>query len=152
MALRRLQRELADMMKNPPVGVSAGPVNDDMFRWQGELIALGECPYKGGVFKINIEFSTDYPFKPPIVKFTTKIYHPNVDDDGSICMGLLKSEVWKPATKLLDVLLALSMLIEQPVPEDALQQSVAEVYNTDPKKFQKTAREWVKKYCDRVVA
>ncbi|RKO85105.1 putative ubiquitin-conjugating enzyme E2-16 kDa, partial [Blyttiomyces helicus] len=80
------------------------------------------------------------------VKFVTKIYHPNIDEDGSICIGLLKTDEWKPATKLTHVLTALSQLLETPNPDDALQASIAEVYKTDRAKFTKTAKDWVKKY------
>ena len=57
-------------------------------------------PYNKGAFKIALAFPTDYPFKPPKVTFSTKIYHPNVDEHGAICIGILKGEAWKPATKI----------------------------------------------------
>ncbi|KAJ1569376.1 hypothetical protein HK096_003304 [Nowakowskiella sp. JEL0078] len=145
-----LRKELSDLNKNPPLNASAGPIDDNMYKWQGRLIGTGDSPYQGGVFNIDIEFSNDYPFKPPKVKFLTKIYHPNIDEDGSICMGLLKTDVWKPSTKIADVLLALSFLLEQPVPEDALNTTIAEEYRSNYAQFVKTAKEWVNRYCKDV--
>ncbi|CAG8554168.1 16099_t:CDS:2, partial [Racocetra fulgida] len=72
-------------------------------------------------------------------------YHPNIDDDGSICVNLLKTDVWKPATKISQVLKAIADLLENPNPDDALVASIAEVYNTNKQKFVKTAKDFVKK-------
>ncbi|RXM34651.1 Ubiquitin-conjugating enzyme E2 D4 [Acipenser ruthenus] len=55
-----------------------------------------DSPYQGGVFFLTIHFPTDYPFKPPKVAFTTKIYHPNINSNGSICLDILRSQ-WSPA-------------------------------------------------------
>lgn len=55
-----------------------------------------DSPYSGGVFFVNIHFPPDYPFKPPKVQFATKVYHPNVNSQGSICLDILK-EQWSPA-------------------------------------------------------
>ncbi|KAI8980281.1 putative ubiquitin-conjugating enzyme E2 [Pilobolus umbonatus] len=146
MALKRIQRELTEITKNPPPGVSASPMEDDMFHWQGVIRGPAGTPYQNGNFKLDIVFSSDYPFKPPKMKFTTKIYHPNIDDDGAICIDLLKPDIWKPATKLVNILQSLAQLLEHPNPDDALVGSIAEVYNTNRVKYNKIAREYVEKY------
>lgn len=55
-----------------------------------------DSPYTGGVFFLAIHFPTDYPFKPPKVNFTTRIYHPNINSNGSICLDILRDQ-WSPA-------------------------------------------------------
>ena len=61
-----------------------------------DLVMQGDSPYSGGVFFLSISFPTDYPFKPPKVSFTTKIYHPNINANGSICLDILRDQ-WSPA-------------------------------------------------------
>lgn len=60
------------------------------------LLFQPDSPYQGGVFFLTIHFPTDYPFKPPKVAFTTRIYHPNINSNGSICLDILRSQ-WSPA-------------------------------------------------------
>ncbi|KAJ3205159.1 hypothetical protein HDU67_009000 [Dinochytrium kinnereticum] len=134
-------------MATPSQLYSASPIADDLFHWEALVYGPAGSPYVGGVFKVAVDLSTDYPFKPPKVKFNTKVYHPNVDDEGLICMGMLKFDGWKPANKIADILMSLHMLLEQPNPDDAINSAVAEVYNGNKAKFVKTAAEYVKKYC-----
>uniref|UniRef100_A0A672GUE8 E2 ubiquitin-conjugating enzyme n=1 Tax=Salarias fasciatus TaxID=181472 RepID=A0A672GUE8_SALFA len=89
-------QELQDLQRDPPAQCSAGPVGDDLFHWQATIMGPGDSPYQGGVFFLTIHFPTDYPFKPPKVAFTTKIYHPNINSNGSICLDILRSQ-WSPA-------------------------------------------------------
>nr|CAI5835134.1 unnamed protein product [Callosobruchus analis] len=95
MALKRINKELQDLGRDPPAQCSAGPVGDDLFHWQATIMGP-DSPYQGGVFFLTIHFPTDYPFKPPKVAFTTRIYHPNINSNGSICLDILRSQ-WSPA-------------------------------------------------------
>ncbi|CAI0546348.1 unnamed protein product [Linum tenue] len=96
MASKRILKELKDLQKDPPTSCSAGPVAEDMFHWQATIMGPPDSPYSGGVFLVTIHFPPDYPFKPPKVAFRTKVFHPNINSNGSICLDILK-EQWSPA-------------------------------------------------------
>ncbi|TRZ00611.1 hypothetical protein DNTS_008069 [Danionella cerebrum] len=131
MALKRIQKELTDLARDPPAQCSAGPVGDDVFHWQATIMGPNESPYQGGVFFLTIHFPTDYPFKPPKVAFTTRIYHPNINSNGSICLDILRSQ-WSPA-------LTISK-------DDPLVPEIARIYKTDTEKYNRMAKEWTEKY------
>ncbi|KAL8573156.1 hypothetical protein ACOMHN_036141 [Nucella lapillus] len=145
MAVKRLGKELNDLKADPPPECSAGPVGDDMFHWQATIIGPPDSPYSGGVFFLTIHFPTDYPFKPPKVVFSTKIYHPNINSNGSICLDILRSQ-WSPALTISKVLLSISSLLTEPNPDDPLVPEIARLFKTDPKKYKENGREWTKKY------
>ena len=58
-----------------------------------------DSPYAGGEFVLSVTFPTDYPFKPPKISFKTRIFHPNINKDGSICLDILRDQ-WSPALTL----------------------------------------------------
>ena len=103
-ALRRVVKELKDLERDPPDNCSAGPDGDDIFSWIGTIMGPEDTPYDGGVFFLKIDFPMDYPFKPPKCKFTTKIYHCNVNDKGGISLDILR-EFWSPALTISKTLL-----------------------------------------------
>ena len=145
MALRRITRELADLKADPPANCSAGPEGEDMFRWEGTIFGPADSPYSGGLFKLKILFSQDYPFKSPTITFTTKIYHPNVNSAGLICLDILKTN-WSPALTISKVLLSICSLLNDPNPSDPLVPEIAHVYTTDKAAYEASAREWTAKY------
>uniref|UniRef100_A0A8D3CLA0 Ubiquitin conjugating enzyme E2 D4 n=2 Tax=Percomorphaceae TaxID=1489872 RepID=A0A8D3CLA0_SCOMX len=137
--------ELSDLQRDPPAQCSAGPVGDDLFHWQATIMGPSDSPYQNGVFFLTIHFPTDYPFKPPKVAFTTKIYHPNINSNGSICLDILRSQ-WSPALTVSKVLLSICSLLCDPNPDDPLVPEIAHTYKADREKYNKLAREWTQKY------
>ncbi|CCV00248.1 unnamed protein product [Malassezia sympodialis ATCC 42132] len=125
-AANKWRMELADLGRDPPSSCSAGPTGDNMFQ--------SDSPYSGGVFFLSITFPTDYPFKPPKVSFSTKIYHPNINANGSICLDILRDQ-WSPALTI----------SKDPNPDDPLVPDIAHLYKTDRAAYENTAREWTRK-------
>lgn len=105
-------------------------------------------PPQGGHFKLRLTFPNEYPFKPPVVSFKTKIYHPNIsnDDKGSMCLGMLRPDAWKPPNKVISVLHLVRTLLIEPNVDDAIEASIAGEFKDNKKGFEKTAKEWVKQY------
>lgn len=145
MAAKRIKKELKEMSKDVPFNCSAAPLGDDLFEWQAVLMGPVDSVYQGGVFHMKIRFPSDYPFKPPKVTFVTRIYHPNVNANGGICLDILKDQ-WSPALTVSKVLLSISSLLTDPNPDDPLVPDIANLYITSRTKYNERAREWVQKY------
>ena len=147
-------QELADCMANPPAGMKIELANEsDIHKWHITLAGPPSTVYAGGTFGLVVSLPADYPFKPPLVTFATRIYHPNVTNDslGNICLGALKPENWKPASRLLGVLEAVRGLLIEPQPDDPLEARIADEYKNKRADFDKTARNYVSRYAKGAV-
>jgi len=145
MALKRISKELEELRRDPPANCSAGPIADDLFVWEATLMGPNDSAYEGGIFNLNIKFPPDYPFSSPKVHFKTKIYHPNINSKGQICLDILKDR-WSPALTISKVLLSICSLLTDPNPDDPLVVAIAHTYRKSPKEFDKIARYWTRKY------
>ena len=79
----------------------------------------------GGIYSLELFLPEAYPMEPPKVRFLTKIYHPNIDKLGRICLDVLK-EKWSPALQIRTVLLSIQALLSCPEVSDPLDPSVAD--------------------------
>ena len=143
--MRRLKKELEEIRNDPPSNCSAGPIGDDMYNWEASIIGPSDSPYSGGIFKLKLQFCDDFPFKPPKVKFITKILHPNIDCYGNICLDILNKN-WSPVLNVTKLLLSISSLLTDPNPDDPLDAEVAYIYKNDNQKFVKMARNYTLKH------
>jgi ubiquitin-conjugating enzyme E2 D/E len=147
--MKRISKELAELMETPPTGISVELADEsDLYKWKVSMKGPEGTPYQGGTFLVNLTLPNEYPFKPPTVSFTTKIYHPNVsnDDKGSMCLGMLKSDEWKPSSRIAAVLEFARQLLVEPMPDDAVEGRIAEQFSHDRKRFEEVARDWTRRY------
>jgi ubiquitin-conjugating enzyme E2 D/E len=146
MATNRIKKELENIRDDPPSNCSAAPKsNDDIYHWDATIIGPTGSVYEGGIFNLDIKFPPNYPFKPPKVVFTTKIYHPNINMAGGICLDILKDS-WSPALTISKVLISICSLLDDPNPDDPLVPEIADMYVKNRLKYDLTAREWTQYY------
>ncbi|RLW01064.1 hypothetical protein DV515_00008314 [Chloebia gouldiae] len=124
---------------------SAGPKGDNIYEWRSTILGPPGSVYEGGVFFLDITFSSDYPFKPPKVTFRTRIYHCNINSQGVICLDILKDN-WSPALTISKVLLSICSLLTDCNPADPLVGSIATQYLTNRAEHDRIARQWTKRY------
>jgi len=146
---KRLQKELQEMrLVGSKSFVDIKVEDNNILLWTGMLIP-DSAPYNKGAFRVEIAFPAEYPFKPPKVTFRTKIYHPNIDENGQVCLPLIAADQWKPATKVSQVIEALIGLVNSPEPDHPLRPELAEEFVKDRKKFMKNAEDFTKKNAEK---
>ncbi|KAG7452681.1 ubiquitin-conjugating enzyme [Guyanagaster necrorhizus] len=144
-ALRRIQKELKDIASNPIEGISVDTADDNMFHWNCSIKAASDSPYKGGTFRFSMILPQNFPFKAPNVTFSTKIYHPGINEEGSICIPVLRDE-WKPSVTLSSVLSVIQDKVNNPSTDDPFEPDIAALLKNDKSRFLATAKDWTKKY------
>ena len=148
-AERRLKREFKEFVKDPPLFCSGGPVTEnncrDFYNWNATITGPQESPYENGIFNLSISFPANYPFKAPIIKFKTPIYHPNISKSGEICLDILKDQ-WSPALSISKVLLSICSLLTDPNPDDPLRPTIANLYIENKIEYDLNAREYTIKH------
>jgi ubiquitin-conjugating enzyme E2 D/E len=141
-----LKKELQDMNKLAPPGITAGPSDEkNIYLWEGMIVGPSDTPYNGGMFFLDIKFSKKYPFEAPKIKFKTPIYHCNIHSNGEICLDILKDQ-WSPALTIDKVLLSILALLQSPNPDDPLVPNIAHLYQNNRGQHDFNAREFTLKH------
>ena len=146
-AMKRIQKELKEFQVGEYVNISAGPEGENIFHWIATIFGPKDSPYEDGIFKLEIDFPQGYPFKPPKIKFVTKIYHPNINSSGSICLDILQGQ-WSPALTISKTLISICSLLTDPNPDDPLVGSIARQYKENRQLYNITAKEWTTKFAN----
>jgi len=145
---RRIIKETQRLIAEPVAGISATPYADNLRYFAVAIEGPSETPYENGIFQLELFLPSDYPMTPPKVRFLTKIYHPNVDKLGRICLDILKDK-WSPALQIRTVLLSIQALMSAPNPDDPLDTGVAEVWKKNEAKAIQTAREFTQNFATK---
>ena len=138
-------QETQRLIAEPVTGISAIPYADNLRYFAVSIEGPSDSPYERGVFQLELFLPADYPMAPPKVRFLTKIYHPNVDKLGRICLDILKDK-WSPALQIRTVLLSIQALLSAPNPDDPLDNTVASLWKSDEKEALKRAREFTESF------
>lgn len=126
-ALRALSMEYKGLQEEPVEGFRVKLVNDDnLFEWEVAIFGPPDTLYQGGYFKAQVKFPIDYPYSPPTVRFVTKIWHPNVYENGDLCISILHPPIddpqsgempcerWNPTQNVRTILLSVISLLNEP--------------------------------------
>lgn len=111
---------------------------ENMYVWTGYIIGPEDTPYHNKEYKIKIKIPSSYPDYPPKITFVTKIWHPNIDYSGNICLDILKLPTdgrWSPVLSLAKVLLSIHSLLQSPNPNDPLNADAAKLYLSNREAF-----------------
>ena len=125
MAIKRLQNEFKQYLKEPSTHYSLSPDNTNFLKWNIILLGPPETIFEGGSFRCQLEFTKDYPNKPPKFRFIDDLYHPNIYPDGRVCMSILHegidvfgyediSERWNPSHSVNSILMSLLLILTNP--------------------------------------
>ncbi|AOA62843.1 Ubiquitin-conjugating enzyme subunit [Komagataella phaffii CBS 7435] len=142
---KRIIKESQRLISDPVPGITAVPHEDNLRYFQVTIQGPKESPYQDGLFKLELYLPDDYPMVAPKVRFLTKIYHPNIDRLGRICLDVLKKN-WSPALQIRTILLSIQALLSAPNPDDPLSNEVAEHWKRDEQDAIATAKEYTKLY------
>ncbi len=143
----RIQKEIQKLQTEPVVGIYAEPYPDNFRHFKVKVAGPSGTPFQGGMFHLELYLPEEYPMVPPKVLFRTKIYHPNIDKLGRICLDILKDK-WSPALLIRSVLLSIQALLSAPNPDDPLDNEIAEVWKGNVDKAKKLAAEWTALYAN----
>ena len=156
-ALRRLMSEHSSLTASPPDGIMAGPLSEEnFFVWEAAITGPEATPFEDGVFLARLSFPRDYPLSPPKMRFTSKIFHPNIYPDGRVCISILhapgddplgyesSAERWSPVQSVEKVLLSVMSMLAEPNIESPANVDAAKMYRDDKEAFKKQAHKHVR--------
>lgn len=115
-------------------GINACPEENNIYKWDGYIMGPDGTVWENGAFKIKMEFPIEYPSKPPNIKFISKIFHPNVYNDGRICLDILDKN-WSPVYDVCSILISLRSLLTDPNENSPANVEAAQLYKQNIQEY-----------------
>ncbi|CAD8137667.1 unnamed protein product [Paramecium octaurelia] len=144
----RIIKETQNLAKDKVQGIDVTPDPQNFKHFFVIISGPPNTPYEGGVFDVELLLPDDYPMSPPKCVFNTKIYHPNIDNLGRICLDVLKDK-WSPALQIRSILLSIQVLLSSPNPDDPLNNEAANLWKANEGQALMKAREYTQKYAKK---
>ncbi|UJR30773.1 hypothetical protein I4U23_018293 [Adineta vaga] len=142
---RRLQSEIRALRDDPPDGIRAEPLDSSCCHWHASIWGPSSSPYEGGVFYLYLHIPQSYPMIPPVVRFITKIFHPNINIHGDIGLDSFGSN-WSLALTISKVLISVQSLLSDPYSHICMNRQAADLYTNDREQYEQKARRWTWAY------
>jgi len=133
----RVQKDLSELSLGSTMSTEF-PNPDDILNFRLTLTP-DEGLYKSGTFLFTFAIPANFPHEPPKVKCTQKIYHPNIDLEGNVCLNILRED-WKPVLNLNAVIVGLQFLFLEPNASDPLNKDAANDLMADRERFKRNVR------------
>ncbi|XP_041013059.1 ubiquitin-conjugating enzyme E2 2-like isoform X4 [Juglans microcarpa x Juglans regia] len=163
-ARKRLMRDFKRLQQDPPAGISGAPHDNNIMLWNAVIFGPDDTPWDGGciastafieysmfimislspsgTFKLTLQFTEDYPNKPPIVRFVSRMFHPNIYADGSICLDILQNQ-WSPIYDAAAILTSIQSLLCDPNPNSPANSEAARMFSENKREYNRRVREIV---------
>lgn len=158
-------RDFKRLMNDAPTGIFGVPDEDNIMSWHGVIFGPEDTPWEGGTFKLTLEFTEEYPNKAPVVKFVSRMFHPNslllnqkehthtlqpfttrhaqtVYQNGSICLDILQN-LWSPIYDVAGILTSIQSLLTDPNPASPANGEAARLYTENKREYDRRVREVV---------
>ncbi|XP_074644947.1 uncharacterized protein LOC141901538 [Tubulanus polymorphus] len=142
---RRLRSELKSLKTDPPEGIQATPLDRQCCHWQASITGPQGSPYEGGMFYLYLQIPHSYPMMPPLVRFITKIFHPNISRHGDVGLDSIHHN-WSLALTISKVLISIQSLLTDPYCYVCMEPDIGKLYRMNHKTFDKIACLWTWKY------
>ena len=113
---------------------------ENLFMWIAKIKGPEDSPYENGVWELEMTFPSDYPIEAPQIRFITPIAHPNVGEDGEICLDIL-SEEWTPSLRIDKILISLISLLTDPNPDSPMRDDLAILFYNNYEEYESEIRE-----------
>ena len=157
-AIKRLMTEHKELQRNPVEGIQAGPLTSDNFLiWEAKIAGPPGTPFEGGIFPAILTFPRDYPLNPPSMRFTCEMFHPNIYQDGRVCISILhapgedpmnyesSAERWSPVQSIEKILLSVISMLASPNPDSGANVDASSCFRKRPEEYEMTVRRMVER-------